>query len=137
MKNILVILFMSVFTFGFSQKEISIDTNNICIPSNVAKEILQELNKLDRLKEEKLLSDKEIVELEKKIKSQNLNIKDLEEKDLNNKILISANKEKYILIEEDNKNLRNEIKNVKTKNTIIEIVSGLFFATITYIQITK
>jgi hypothetical protein len=128
---------MSVFTFGFSQKEISIDTNNICIPSNVAKEILQELNKLDRLKEEKLLSDKEIVELEKKIKSQNLNIKDLEEKDLNNKILISANKEKYILIEEDNKNLRNEIKNVKTKNTIIEIVSGLFFATITYIQITK
>jgi hypothetical protein len=124
---------MSVFTFGFSQKEISIDTNNICIPSNVAKEILQELNKLDRLKEEKLLSDKEIVELEKKIKSQNLNIKDLEEKDLNNKILISANKEKYILIEEDNKNLRNEIKNVKTKNTIIEIVGVGIIGGLVYI----
>jgi hypothetical protein len=52
-------------------------------------------------------------------------------------MLISSNKEKYTLIEEDNKNLREDIKKIKTKNTIIEIVSGLFFATITYIQIFK
>jgi hypothetical protein len=113
------------------------DTNNICIPNNVVKEILVELNDLDKLKKEKILSDKEISELEKKVSKQDLVIKDLEEKDLNNKVLIGANKEKYNLIEEDNKNLRDEIKNVKTKNTIIEIVSGLFFATITYIQIFK
>lgn len=137
MKKILFIIFFLISFFGTSQKNITIDTNNICIPNNIGKEILTELNELDKLRKEKILTDKEILELEKKVTKQDLTIKDLEEKDLNNKILIGANKEKYNLVEEDNKNLRKEIKNIKTKNTIIEIVSGLFFATITYIQIFK
>lgn len=137
MKKNLFILFFLISFFGVSQKNITIDTNNICIPNNIGKEILTELNELDKLRKEKILTDKEILELEKKVTKQDLTIKDLEEKDLNNKILIGANKEKYNLVEEDNKNLRKEIKNIKTKNTIIEIVSGLFFATITYIQIFK
>jgi hypothetical protein len=36
-------------------------------------------------------------------------------KDINNKILIEANKEKYTLVEEDNKNLRQEIKKNRLK----------------------
>jgi hypothetical protein len=137
MKKCFIILFFFISYFATSQNKTNIDTNNVCVPNNVGKEILVELNELDKLKKEKILSDKEISELEKKISKQDLIIKDLEEKDLNNKVLIGANKEKYNLIEEDNKTLRDEIKNVKTKNTIIEIVSGLFFATITYIQISK
>lgn len=137
MKTYLIILFLFISYFGISQNKITIDTNVICVPNNIVKEILSELNQLDKLKKEKILSDNEIYELEKKTSKQSLIIKDLEEKDLNSKILISSNKEKYTLIEEDNKNLREDIKKIKTKNTIIEIVSGLFFATITYIQIFK
>jgi hypothetical protein len=137
MKKKLLILFFLISFFGISQKNITIDTNNICFPSSVGKQILTELNELDKLRKEKILSEKEISELENKVTKQDLMIKDLNEKDLNNKILISSNKEKYVLVEEDNKNLRDEIKNIKTKNTIIEIVSGVFFATITYIQIFK
>jgi len=137
MKTYLIILFLFISYFGISQNKITTDTNVICVPNNIVKEILSELNQLDKLKKEKILSDNEIYELEKKTSKQSLIIKDLEEKDLNSKILISSNKEKYTLIEEDNKNLREDIKKIKTKNTIIEIVSGLFFATITYIQIFK
>jgi hypothetical protein len=137
MRKKLFILFFLISFFGFSQNNVMIDTNVICIPNNIGKEILSELNQLDKLRKEKILSDDEISELEKKTIKQDSMIKDLEEKDLNNKILISSNKEKYTLVEEDNKNLREEIKDIKTKNTIIEIVSGLFFATITYIQIFK
>lgn len=137
MKTLIILLFLFISSFVFSQKQTNIDTNVVCIPNAKAKEMLKDLNELDKLRDDKKLTDKEISELEKKVSKQEIIIKELEEKDLNNKILIGANKEKYTLIEDDNKDLRKEIKNIKTKNTIIEIVSGAILATITYIQIFK
>jgi len=37
-------------------------------------------------------------------------------------VIIKDTEEKVILLEDDNKNLRKDIKKIKTKNTIIEIV---------------
>ena len=72
-----------------------------------------------------------------KVVNQDSIISKLEQKDINNKILIEANKEKYTLVEEDNKNLRQEIKKNRLKNTIVNIVSGAVLTTITLVEIFK
>jgi hypothetical protein len=113
------------------------DTNEICFPSNVGKQILTDLNTLDKLKEEKKLTDNEIKTLEEKVVAQDSVISKLEQKDVNNKIIIESVKEKVTLVEEDNKNLRDENKKIKTKNTIIEIFSGALLTTVTLIGILK
>jgi len=120
-----------------SQNMVTIDTNVVCMPNEIARKILIDLNDLDRLKKNEVLFNNEISGLESKIKKQELIIVDLEKKDKESMVIIGANKEKYNLVEEDNKNLREEIHKLKTKTTIIEIVSAAFFATITYIQLFK
>jgi hypothetical protein len=107
------------------------------MPNEIARKILFDLNDLDRLRKNEVLFNNEISGLESKIKKQELIITDLEKKDKESMVIIGANKEKYNLVEEDNKSLRDEIHRLKTKTTIIEIVSAAFFATITYIELFK
>lgn len=137
MKKIIFILFLLFSNMMLSQNMVTIDTNVVCIPNEVARKILIDLNDLDRLKKNEVLFNNEISGLESKIKKQELIIVDLEKKDKESMVIIGANKEKYNLVEEDNKNLREEIHKLKTKTTIIEIVSAAFFATITYMQLFK
>lgn len=137
MKTIITIFFILTSFVSFSQKEKIIDTNTMCFPTDVGRKILLDLNELDRLKKEKILTDQEITQLELKCEEQDSIIVDLEEKDKNNKVIIGAANEKFKLVEEDNKNLRGDIVKLKTKSTIIEIISGAILASITYIQIFK
>jgi len=137
MKKIIFILFLLFSNMMLSQNMVTIDTNVVCMPNEIARKILIDLNDLDRLKKNEVLFNNEISGLESKIKKQELIIVDLEKKDKESMVIIGANKEKYNLVEEDNKNLREEIHKLKTKTTIIEIVSAAFFATITYIQLFK
>lgn len=137
MKTIITIFFILTSFVSFSQKEKIIDTNTMCFPTDVGRKILLDLNELDRLKKEKILTEQEIKQLELKCEEQDSIIVDLEEKDKNNKVIIGAANEKFKLVEEDNKNLRGDIVKLKTKSTIIEIISGAILASITYIQIFK
>jgi hypothetical protein len=136
MKNLILFIFLTFSFLTFGQKEIK-DTSVICFPSEIGREVLKDLNELDRLKTLSILDKKEIDELVKKTNKQDTIIKDLEEKDRNSEVLIKSTEEKYKLIEEDNKDLRDQLKKIKIKNNIIEIVSGFVFATITYIQLFK
>ena len=126
MKNIIFFIFLTFSSFVFTQKT-NVDTSIICFPTEIGKEVLKDLNELDKLRKTNILDKKEIEEFEKKVK----------DKDRNNEILVKSTEEKYKLVEEDNNDLRKEIKNIKIKNNIIEIVSGVIFATITYIQLFK
>lgn len=136
MKNIIFFIFITFSSFVFTQKT-NVDTSIICFPTEIGKEVLKDLNELDKLRKTNILDKKEIEEFEKKVKDQDSIISKLEEKDRNNEILVKSTEEKYKLVEEDNNDLRKEIKNIKIKNNIIEIVSGVIFATITYIQLFK
>lgn len=136
MKNIIFFIFLTFSSFVFTQKT-NVDTSIICFPTEIGKEVLKDLNELDKLRKTNILDKKEIEEFEKKVKNQDSIISKLEEKDRNNEILVKSTEEKYKLVEEDNNDLRKEIKNIKIKNNIIEIVSGVIFATITYIQLFK
>lgn len=137
MKNVLLIVFLVISFVGFSQTKITEDTNFVCLPKNIAKKVLSDLNELDRVKKQLFLFEKETYQLELKINKQDSTIMDLTKKDENNKIIISSVEEKYKLVEEDNKDLRKEIKRLNTRNTIVEIVSGAILTVITFIQIYK
>ena len=128
-----------MFSFmGFSQtKPQKEDTTKICFPVNVGKQILLDLNDLDRLKKQSDLDKKEIKQLENKVIKEEGVVKFLEQKDSTNQVIIKDTEEKVILLEDDNKNLRKDIKNIKTKNTIIEIVSGAIVGALTYIIVFK
>jgi N-acetyl-gamma-glutamylphosphate reductase len=136
-KKFVTILLLFISLNSFSQKEIIKDTNFTCLPNNVAKQMLKDLNELDKLKKNEILYVKEINELEKKTVAQDSTISKLEQRDKINLAIIEGTEEKVKLIEEDNKNLRQEIKRTNLKTNIIEIASGAILATITYIQLFK
>jgi hypothetical protein len=137
MKKLLVLL-MFICSFNlFSQKEIKNDTTQICFPTEVGRQIEIDLNELDRLKELKKLTEFEITELENKIVKQDSIISKLEQKDINNQLIVAGVEEKFKLVDQDNKDLRNKLKWSGIKSNIIEIVSGTLMATFVYIQLFK
>lgn len=137
MKRFVTIFFILFSFVVLSQKEIKKDTNQICFPSVVGKQILLDLNELDRLKENEKLTKKEVNELETKIVKQDSIISKLEQKDDTNKVIIGKWEEKYKLVEEDNKDLRGKLKWAGIKTNIVEIVSGVIMSSIIYIQLFK
>ena len=137
MKKLLVLL-MFICSFNlFSQKEIKNDTTQICFPTEVGRQIELDLNELDRLKELQKLTEFEITELENKIVKQDSVISKLEQKDINNQLIVAGVEEKFKLVDQDNKDLRNKLKWSGIKSNIIEIVSGTLMATFVYIQLFK
>jgi replication-associated recombination protein RarA len=137
MKKLLLILLFLVAFISYGQKELTKDTNFTCLPNNVARQILRDLNELDRLKKNEILYVDEIKEFEKKTITQDSTISKLEQRDKVNLEIIQSTEEKVKLIKEDNEILRKEIKRINIKTNIIEIVSGAIMATIIYIQLFK
>jgi len=137
MKKLIFLFFVILSTTSFSQKEVKKDTNQICFPTEVGRQIVSDLNELDKLRELKKLTDYEISELEKKIVKQDSVISKLEQKDINNQLIVSGVEEKYKLVEQDNKELRGKLKWSGIKSNIVEIVSGVLMASFVYIQLFK
>jgi hypothetical protein len=137
MKKLLLISLFLVTFVSYGQKEITKDTNFTCLPNNVAKQILKDLNELDRMKKNEILYVNEIKEFEKKSVAKDSTISKLEQRDKVNLTIIESTEEKVKLIQKDNELLRTEIKRINTKTNIIEIVSGAIMATIIYIQLFK
>lgn len=132
MKNILIILFLSITSMTFGQecckKE---DTTNMCIPVEIGKQMLLDLNEYDRLKEEKKLYNVEIELLNSKIQKQDTIIKLHEEKQVICEKIVEETENKVTILKDENTELRKDVKKLKRKNTIIEIVSGSIVAVLT------
>jgi uncharacterized coiled-coil protein SlyX len=137
MKNIFTLIFLLVSFITIAQKEIQIDTNLICFPNSIGKQILNDLNDLDRLKSIEIKTTKEISELEKKIIFQEKSISTLEETNSHSLRIIGLTEEKVNLLDQENKQLMVDIGKIKTKNTVIEIVGGAIIGALTYILVFK
>ena len=137
MKKVLFLLTFIFSSYLYSQKELNKDTTQICFPTDIGRQIVTDLNELDRLKENEKLTEKEITELETKIVNQDSIISKLQQKDINNELIVNGVEEKYELVEEDNKELRKDLKWAKIKTNIVEIVSGVLMATFVYIELFK
>jgi hypothetical protein len=137
MKNIFTLIFLLVSFITIAQKEIQRDTNFICLPNYIGKQILNDLNELDRLKSIEIKTTKELSELEKKIIFQEKSISTLEETNSHSLRIIGLTEEKVNLLDEENKKLMIDIGKIKTKNTVIEIVGGAIIVALTYILVFK
>jgi hypothetical protein len=132
MKNILILFFILLTKVSFGQI-IESDTTTLLIPVNVGKSILVDLNDLERLKKQEVTYKNEIIQLENKVFKNEKIITTLEEKDKKNNEIIELKDSKYKLVDDENKELRDDIKKIKTKNIIIEIVGGSLITVLTYI----
>jgi hypothetical protein len=129
----LLLILLPLITFSQVKK----DTTQICLPYIVAKQILLDLNRLDQLTEVLNLTEIELRETQNKVNIQDSIIVTMKLKEDNYKLQIKKEQEKYIIVEGQNEGLRKDIKKLKTKNTIIEIVGGAIIGGLTYILIFK
>lgn len=137
MKNYLIIFFVFITTNFLSQNLCCEDTTNLNVPVWVGKEILLDLNELERLKKIEIESNKEITELEKKILIQEKSISTLEEANSHSLRIIGLTEEKVNLLDGENKQLRIDIGKVRTKHTVIEIFGVAIIGALTYILVFK
>jgi uncharacterized protein YgiM (DUF1202 family) len=103
----------------------------------VAKQIALDLNKLDQLTEVHKLTETELKQTQNKVTIQDSIIATMKLKEDNYKLQIKKEREKFTIVENQNEGLRKDIKKLKTKNTIIEIVGGAIIGGLTYIFIFK
>ncbi len=137
MKKILLLFFIFFTTIVLGQIECPEDTTELKIPVWVGREILLNLNELDRLKSIEIQTTKEISELEKKVLVQEKSISVLEESNNRNLRIIGLTEEKVNLLNDENKQLRIDIGKVRTKHTVIEIFGVAIIGALTYILVFK
>lgn len=134
MKNILTILLIILSFTVFSQKT---DSTVISMPYQVGQQILLDLNECDETKKLYEISLKEVKLLNKKIVEKDSIISDLKD-DVNLcDTIVKKNNEKFVIVDEENKKLRDDITNLKLKNTIFNIVGGAIIGGLTYIILFK
>jgi len=136
-KIIFLISFVFVSFISEAQSKKPIDTTQICIPYDVAQKMLLDLNDYDRLKELSKLDKKEITELNNKIGLLEKTNNTWEVKDSLSGQIILQTEEKVKIYKEENENLNKEVKRLKTKNTLFNIIAGAIIAPLTYIAVFK
>ena len=137
MKKIFLIFVFGLFSLTVSGQKGIKDTSEMSIPYSVAQKMLLDLNDYDRLKELSKLDKKEIVELNNKVELLNKVNQTWVEKDSLSREIISETEEKVKIYKEENEQLRDDNKRLKTKNTIFNIISGAIVAPLTYIALFK
>ena len=138
MKNIFLLLFsIFVVNVSFAQQKPKTEPTEMSIPYDVAQKMLLDLNDYDRLKELSKLDKEEIKQLNNKILFLEKTINTWEQKDTLNKEIISNVEQKFKIVNDQNDELRKEVKKLKAKNTITQIVSGALITTLTVFSIMK
>jgi hypothetical protein len=138
MKNIFLLLFaIFVVNVSFAQQKPKTEPTEMSIPYDVAQKMLLDLNDYDRLKELSKLDKEEIKQLNNKILYLEKTINTWEQKDTLNKEIISNVEQKFKIVNDQNEDLRKEVKKLKAKNTITQIISGALITTLTVFSIIK
>lgn len=109
----------------------------ICMPYPVAKKIALDLNRLDSITKVSKLTDIELDETKKKVVLKDSIITTFEQKETNYKLQIDKENEKFKIVDEQNKELRKDIKLLKVKNTVFEIVGGSIITILSGVLIFK
>jgi hypothetical protein len=136
MKKILFITSLVLSSLSFAQKPMSV-AEEICMPADVAKKVMMDLSRLDSTTAVLQLEKSENQELRRKIVLQDNIIVALEQKNDMGQQIINKTNEKFQIVDNINKDLTTEVKRLKRKNTIIEIVSGVLISGLTYGLLTK
>ena len=128
---------MGLTTYSQNTKPHVKDTTQMCLPYDVAKKMLLDLNEYDRLKDLSKLDKEEIKQLNNKIVYLEKSINTWVQKDSLSNEIVTKTEEKFKIISTQNDELRKEVKKLKAKNTFISIVSGAVLTTLTVFSILK
>lgn len=137
MKKIFFILFLLTPLFSYSQDKSKKDSTELSFPYQVGQQILLDLNDWDELKKLIEISKKEVNLLNNKTIEQEAVIGDLKKKVVICDSMIVVEQEKFKVIDDENKKLREDITKLKIKNTIFNIVGGAIVGGLTYIIVFK
>ena len=121
----------------FSQKDTSIDSNRICFPILVAKQIAKDLMSGDSAKATLKIVEEQLKETENELSIKDKMIGALEEKNENNQIIIGAERTKFSVLEEHTKKVEFDLKKEKVKNKFKSIISYSVIGVITFLLIFK
>jgi hypothetical protein len=135
-KNIIFLMILFVNFIIFSQKN-NLDTSEMCIPYPVAKKILLDLNNYDKLQEVSKTHIDEIYQLNKKIEILNKENDSWQKEDVLNREIISEKNNAIKIYKEENTDLKEENKRLKTKNVLYNIISAVIIAPLTYLSLFK
>jgi hypothetical protein len=121
----------------FSQKGTGIDSNQICFPIIVAKQIAKDLMSGDSAKATLKLVEEQLQETENKMQLKDSTINVLKEKDENNKKIIDAERNKYAILQEHTNKVEKQLKKEKVKNKFKSVVSYGVIGIISFFLIIK
>ena len=100
----------------FSQKDTNIDSNRICFPVLVAKQIAKDLMSGDSAKATLKLVEEQLKETENELAIKDNTISVLKEKNENSEEIIDAERNKFSVLEEHTKKIEFQLKKEKVKN---------------------
>jgi len=113
------------------------DTSMVCLPYSVAKQVALDLNKLDSIIEINNLTNKELKQTERKVIYKDSIITVMKEKEVNYETIITKEREKFKIVDDQNTNLRDELTKVRRRRTFLEIFGGAVIGTLGGILILK
>jgi hypothetical protein len=108
------------------------DTTKVCIPTKIARQVVQDLIRYDGCKLELKLTQEKVIKLEEREVQKDTIIKLLNDKDENNKYIIHQNELQIGQYEHMTDDLQTELKRSRTKTflykvgTFLGIVTSLF-----------
>lgn len=121
----------------FSQKDTNIDSNRICFPVLVAKQIAKDLMSGDSAKATLKLVEEQLKETENELAIKDNTISVLKEKNENSEEIIDAERSKFSVLEEHTKKIEFQLKKEKVKNKFKSIISYSVIGVITVLLILK
>lgn len=121
----------------FSQKDTNIDSNRICFPVLVAKQIAKDLMSGDSAKATLKLVEEQLKETENELAIKDNTISVLKEKNENSEEIIDAERNKFSVLEEHTKKIEFQLKKEKVKNKFKSIISYSVIGVITVLLILK
>jgi hypothetical protein len=122
-------------SIAFSQTDTSRNEKSFTIP--VVKQIMKDLVSGDSAKEQLKLTERQLLETEKKIILKDSIITTLRTKELNYQTMLDSEKQKFGIVEGYSKKLEVDLKKEKVKNKFKSIVGTGVIAVLTFFLITN
>ena len=137
MKKLVILTILSLVSLNcFSQTGISKDTTKVVISQQVAKQIAKDLIRLDGCVEELKLTQEKLILTQQRESIKDSTIVLLNDKDSTNQTIIRKKDDQIIVLQEEVKSLKKDIRRSKFENTIYKVGTIVGALAITFLIAT-
>ena len=137
MKKLVILTILSLVSLScFSQTGISKDTTKVVISQQVAKQIAKDLIRLDGCVEELKLTQEKLILTQQRESIKDSTIVLLNDKDSTNQTIIRKKDDQIIVLQEEVKSLKKDIRRSKFENTIYKVGTIVGALAITFLIAT-